>query len=181
MKNYSLTWLPPVLRAAGLEVIEQPGWQTRGHGDMDNVLGVICHHTAEAISASVVPNLKTLTDGRPGLAGPLCNLGLDQDGKFYMVAAGLAWHAGVGRWKGITGGNRHFIGVEAKNNGIGEHWPDIQKIAYAKGSAAMALHCHFKSNMVIGHKEWAPKRKIDPSFDMVEFRKMVDKFMQELR
>ncbi|WLA68065.1 hypothetical protein [Bradyrhizobium diazoefficiens] len=32
--TYSLTWLPGVLHDARLEVLEQPGWQTRGHGDM---------------------------------------------------------------------------------------------------------------------------------------------------
>jgi hypothetical protein len=40
--TYSLTWLPEVLRDAGLEVLEVAGWQTRGHGDMGKVQGVLC-------------------------------------------------------------------------------------------------------------------------------------------
>ena len=31
---FSLTWLPTVLLDAGLRVAEQPGWQTRGRGDV---------------------------------------------------------------------------------------------------------------------------------------------------
>jgi hypothetical protein len=37
--TFSLLWLPDVLRAAGLQVIEVPGWQNRGHGDEGEVLG----------------------------------------------------------------------------------------------------------------------------------------------
>jgi hypothetical protein len=33
-----MLWLPGVLRAAGLEVIEVPGWQNRGHRDESKVL-----------------------------------------------------------------------------------------------------------------------------------------------
>lgn len=37
--TYGLTWLPGVLRDARLEVLEHPGWQTRGHGDMGEIRG----------------------------------------------------------------------------------------------------------------------------------------------
>jgi hypothetical protein len=43
---YSLIWLPSVLKAAGLSVTEEPGWQMRGHGDVGAIKGVIAHHTA---------------------------------------------------------------------------------------------------------------------------------------
>lgn len=174
---YSLTWLPNVLRKAGLNVIEQEGWQTRGHGDMGKVFGILCHHTAECRDADTEPSLKIITEGRPGLAGPLCHLGLGQAGDYYMVAAGKAWHAGPGVWKGVTEGNTHLIGIEAENDGIGEIWPEVQLVAYAKGCAAIAKYCGFGVQMVAGHKEWAPKRKIDPNFDMEAFRKRVAGFM----
>ena len=45
---FSLTWLPKVLLDAGLRVAEQPGWRTRGRGDVGVIKGVICHHTAGA-------------------------------------------------------------------------------------------------------------------------------------
>ena len=45
MPTFALTWLPEVLRGAGLKVAEQPGWTSRGHGEMGRVRGIICHHT----------------------------------------------------------------------------------------------------------------------------------------
>lgn len=50
----------------GLEVLEHPGWQTRGQ-DMGSVQGVLCHH---------LPDMNVLADGRPDLGCPLCNIGL---------------------------------------------------------------------------------------------------------
>lgn len=174
---YSLIWLADVLRAAQLVVIEQPGWKTRGHGDIGDIRGVICHHTAECRDADTEPALNVITNGRPDLPGPLANLGLGQAGTYYIVAAGKAYHAGPGAWKGQTSGNAHFIGIEAENDGKGELWPDVQMQAYARGCAALAKHCGFNVDMVIGHKEWAPKRKTDPAFDMVKFRALVEEFM----
>jgi hypothetical protein len=177
--TYALTWLPKALRDAGLTVVEVAGWQTRGHGDMGPVKFVICHHTAEKKSSRTKPALAILTDGRPDLQGPLCNLALGQDGTFYMVAAGKAWHAGAGSWKSITDGNGSGIGIEAKNNGLGEPWPEIQMAAYAKGCAAILKYIKASPEMVCGHKEYAlPKgRKPDPSFDMNLFRLRVGKFL----
>jgi hypothetical protein len=175
-----LTWLPSALRAAGLKVVEIDGWQTRGHGDMLKPRMVICHHTAEPIDANTEPSLGVLIKGRPDLAGPLCNLGLGQSGVFYMVAAGKAYHAGAGMWRGVRDGNENAVGIEAENNGKGEAWPKAQMDAYARGCAVIAKHCGFGSEMIAGHKEYAlPKgRKSDPNFDMVAFRKSVAAFMK---
>lgn len=177
--NYSLTWLPKVLRNVGLTVLEIPGWQTRGHGDMGEVMGVLCHHTAEPIDANLEPDLKELIYGRPDLAGPNANLGLGQNGKFYMIAAGKAWHAGKGVWHGVSNGNSNLIGIEAENNGLGEPWPKVQMDAYAKGCAAILKHVHAAPIMCAGHKEYAIPhgRKIDPSFDMDKFRQAVSREM----
>jgi hypothetical protein len=170
------TWLADVLKSAGLAIKEEPGWKTRGHGPMGDVKGIVCHHTAECRDTNEEPTHAIVT-GRPGLEGPLCNLGLGQNGVYLIVAAGLAYHAGPGAYKGVTAGNQHMLGIEAENDGVGEKWPDIQMEAYAKGCAALAKHCGFSVDMVIGHKEWAPKRKIDPTFDMAQFRERVKGFM----
>jgi hypothetical protein len=189
--NYALTWLPKALRAAGLTVVEVDGWKTRGHGDMGPVKFVMCHHTAEPIDANTEPAMAILINGRAAvkatkktkaakaLPGPLCNLALGQSGTFYMVAAGKAWHAGGGNWAGFTDGNGSSIGIEAENNGLGEPWPEVQMVAYAKGCAAILKYIKASPDMVCGHKEYAlPKgRKPDPSFDMNLFRKRVAKFM----
>src|SRR4051812_40297745 len=101
---FSLTWMPAVLRAANLRVAEVEGWETRGIGDVRDVAGVICHHTAGPRQGNM-PSLRTLVDGRSDLTGPLSQLGLGRDGTFYVIAAGRCHHAGAGSWQGITDGN----------------------------------------------------------------------------
>ncbi|HEV7660336.1 MAG TPA: N-acetylmuramoyl-L-alanine amidase [Allosphingosinicella sp.] len=174
---FSLSWLAQVLKDAGLKVAEQPGWQSRGRGAMGNVKGVICHHTAGPKSG-IMPSLTVVTNGRPGLDGPLAQLGLGRDGTWFVIAAGRANHAGAGAWKGITAGNMSFIGIEAENQGIpADPWPAAQVDSYAKGCAALLKKLGAGVDMCIGHKEWAPRRKIDPSFDMKAFRDKVAAIM----
>ncbi len=93
---YKLTWLDDTLRKADLKVIEEPGWQTRGHGDMGATQGVICHHTAGPRVGNS-PSLKVVRDGRANLSGPLAQLFLARDGTYHVIAAGKAYHAGAGR------------------------------------------------------------------------------------
>lgn len=181
--TYSLTWLPDILRKAGLTVIEEPGWQTRGHGDMGPVKGVLCHHTAGSAHGDM-PSLEVITNGRPDLAGPLSQLGLGRSGTYYVVAAGKCWHAGAGAWQGITSGNSSFIGIEAENTGLPDDpWPKVQMDAYAKGCAAILKHVGAPSLMCVAHREYALPhgRKNDPSFsDMHAFREAVDEQMKAL-
>ena len=169
---FSLTWLPEVLEDAGLKVAEQPGWRTRGHGDVGTIKGVICHHTAGARTGNM-PSLRIVTEGRPDLQGPLSQLCLGRDGTYFVVAAGRAFHAGAGKWQGIETGNSSFIGIEAENSGqAGDPWPDVQMDAYRRGVAAILKKIGAQAIMACGHKEYAlPKgRKPDPSFDMDQFR-----------
>jgi hypothetical protein len=121
-----------------------------------------------------MPSLGTVLKGRPGLDGPLAQLGLGRDGTYYVVAAGLAYHAGAGSWQGVTTGNTNFIGIEAENTGVAndQPWPDVQMDAYRRGVAALLGYLGLPATACAGHKEFAlPKgRKIDPSFDMSVFR-----------
>ena len=171
---FSLLWLPAVLRDAGLKVAPVDGWESRGRGEMGELAGVMCHHTATTAPGNM-PSLRTLIDGRPDLAGPLSQLGLGRDGTFYVVAAGRCNHAGVGTWAGVSTGNSSFIGIEAENDGVGEPWPLVQMDAYARGVAAILAHLGFGADACAGHKEYAlpTGRKDDPSFDMDAFRSTV--------
>lgn len=171
---YRQTWLPDVLRAAGCEVVEVPGWQTRGHGEMSSLLGVMCHHTAGSRNGET-PSLSVVRDGRPDVPGPLAQLLLSRTGTYYVVAAGKCWHAGRGEWRGIVAGSSHFIGIEAENTGLDndQPWPAGQMDAYATGVAAILKHIGARPEFCIGHKEFAPRRKIDPTFDMETFRATV--------
>jgi peptidoglycan hydrolase-like protein with peptidoglycan-binding domain len=135
----------------------------------------MCHHTATA-AAGNMPTLNLLINGRSDLAGPLAQLGLGRDGTFYVIAAGRANHAGVGRWEGLVTGNSNFIGIEAENGGKPDDaWPPEQMDAYHRGVAAILKHINADANMCCGHKEYAlPRgRKPDPSFDMPAFRNEV--------
>lgn len=173
------TWLADVLRAAGLKVIETLGWEAHGRGMMGEIKGVICHHTGP--TGSIESAVELIEKGRPDLAGPLSQLVLDTNGTFYVIAAGRTNHAGRGAWQGVVNGNSQFIGIEARNKGDGSPWPEPQMFAYASGVAAILKHIGADAVMAVGHKEWAlPKgRKVDPTFDMIEFREAVEVHMAD--
>lgn len=181
---FSLIWLPKVLKDAGLKVAEQPGWKTRGHGDVGAIKGVICHHTAGPLTGNM-PSLRVVTNGTSSLSGPLSQLCLGRDGTFFVVAAGRAFHAGRGEWQGIRSGNTSFIGIEAENTGLTSGpkndfpWPQVQMDAYERGVAAILQHIGADPIMCCGHKEYRlPKGfKIDPTFNMNVFRAKVGAIM----
>ncbi|WP_165401355.1 peptidoglycan recognition protein family protein [Herbihabitans rhizosphaerae] len=157
---------------------EVPGWQSRGHGELGDLRAVLLHHTAGPASGNY-PSEGTVVNGRPGLDGPLAQLGLARDGTWVIVAAGQAWHAGNGAHPGIptNAGNRHMLGVEAESTGRGD-WTPAQLDAYPRGVAAILRHLRLGADRAIAHKEWAAPRgrKIDPAGwpgDMAGFRAAV--------
>jgi len=87
---FSLNWLPQVLKNAGLKVATTDGWEDRSHGDVGQIAGVICHHTAGPKNGNM-PSLNTLIIGRTDLSGPLAQLGLGRDGTYFVIAAGSRW------------------------------------------------------------------------------------------
>lgn len=176
---FKLNWMADVLRAAGLKVVEEDGWKNRGKGEFGIAKAVLCHHTAGP-KTGTNPSLTTVIKGRTGLSGPLCNLYLGRDGVWHTVAAGFANHAGKGKYAGITSGNTQMIGIEAENTGLPNDspWPPVQVDSYARGCAALLKKVGLGAEMCLGHKEWAPGRKPDPSFSMFEFRKQVAHFME---
>ena len=90
--TFSLTWLPEVLKNAGLKVAEDPGWEDRGTREIGTINGVMCHHTAGPNTGNM-PSLRIVREGRSNLRGPLSQLCLGRDGTFFVVAAGRANHA----------------------------------------------------------------------------------------
>lgn len=173
--------LPAILRRApGLVVVEEPGWQTRGHGGMTSVDGVVCHHTAGP-AAGDAPSLGLIVRGRPDLSGPLGNLYLSRSGVVHVVAAGLAYHAGQVRSTSYTNGRR--IGIEAEatgRDGVPSDWPEAQVRAYALTCAALAYGYRFPVREVLGHKEvcFPIGRKIDPyPLSMDELRAATDRHL----
>lgn len=174
------TDLADVLRAGGVKVVETDGWKTRSHRPFAAIKGILCHHTAGPKNATGTPSLHVVINGRPDVSGPLCNIYLQANGTAYIIAAGRANHAGKGQFFGITDGGSNLLGVEAENAGDGKDvWEAEQMDAYARICAATAKHYGFPAFMVRGHKEWAmPRgRKIDPTFDMDDFREVVETLM----
>ena len=168
-----------MLRDEGVTPIEFAGWRTRGHGDFKDIRGVLVHHTGSdrATAASIAT-------GRPDLAGPLSQLHIARDGTVTVVAAGVAWHAGVGMypWVPANMGNWHLIGIECANSGTSRsaphrrNWPDAQYFALVRCCAAINRRLGQTSARTIGHKEYAGRAqgKWDPgAIDMAELRRDV--------
>jgi hypothetical protein len=160
-------------RAQLTAIAQRTGYPVRaawvpGHGTMGTVEGVVMHHTATPQSAQGdYPSLNVVTKGRPGLEGPLCNFGLGRSGTIYLVTEGIAWHAGVGAWKGITDGNGHFLGIEGEHPGIASQpWPATQYDAYTRLVASILNFIGRNTDWDIRHATWAlpAGRKIDTVF-----------------
>ena len=168
-----LTDLADACRKSGLPVVEVDGWRSRGHGQFAGVNSIVCHHTATSRSAAGdYPSLRIVRDGRSDLPGPLSQLGLGRNGTVYVIAAGVAWHAGATFY--TRQDNWHSIGIEAEHPGVGD-WNPVQHAAYVRLVAALREHYGIPLSNVQGHKEVAKPvgRKIDPTFDMTDFRRRV--------
>jgi hypothetical protein len=154
-------WLEDVLRPElGDRLKTLPGWQESGHGDFNDIRGVIVHHTGNSSETA-----QSIRNGRPDLEGPLANLHIAPDGTVTIVAVGVCWHAGVGSypWLPTDNANWHMIGIECAWPDIrpdgsydpGQRWPDAQIIAMRDTCTALIARLNFDASRVIGHKEWA--------------------------
>lgn len=161
--------LERAVKNAGVKYKKVSGWASRGHGTMGSIQSIICHHTAGPARGNT-PSLNVVAYGRPGLSGPLSQLFLARDGTVYLVAAGVSYHAGRVVSNKYT--NSHAIGIEAEATGVSS-WPAHQVNEYAKLCKALAKEFGLSTSRVVGHKEAAPSRKIDPNFSMNDFRAKV--------
>lgn len=181
-----VTWLADVLRGAGLRVVEEPGWQTRGFaaqsspgGGLVALTGGLVHHTGTSgLLSGDYPTRKVILSGRPDVPGPLAQLGLGRSSAWYVFAAGRANHSGAvddARYS-----NPQCIGVEAEHPGGTLPWPQSQYESYVRGCAAISLYSGITWR---GHKEAAIPygRKPDPNFSMDDFRADVARVVSELR
>lgn len=169
-----LTNLADVCRKTGLKVVEIPGWRTRGHGEFTDLQAIINHHTATPNSIKGdYPTLATVRDGRPGLDGPLSQLGLGRSGTIYVISAGVAWHAGATFYSWQN--NWHALGIEAEHPGGSTPWPSVQYGAYVLLNRVLADSYGISYRDILGHKEIAYPlgRKSDPNFSMPGMRSAV--------
>ena len=172
-------WLGDVLRRAGLTVVEEPGWATRGrHWRFDNPVGAMQHHTAPPVPFPT----KKLYGVRTGFRIK-ANLQSRRSGTIHIIAAGRCnWASGAGsrkvyretkqsiapsgtaRSRGLFDtmfGNSHYINCEADHLGDGSAMPAVQEQAIVTMWQAIFAHIGWPAERLIGHTEWT-RRKIDP-------------------
>ena len=178
-----LLWLADVLRAAGLPVVEEAGWQTRSAAEDSDASGfsprgVIIHETRGSATSSDAGEIGVLINGRVGLSGPIAQLYLSRAGVWHVVAAGLCHHVKTG-WGGPFAGlgNTHLLGIEPAH-GEAEDWASkpAQYASYVAGVAAILRHTGWPPP--VGHKEHQPGDKPDPEFSMPAFRSAVAAYQE---
>lgn len=177
-----MTDLAAIFKAENIPFIEHGDWRSRVRPGTFNPEGLIVHHTA---STGLEASLNVVTNGRPDLNGPLCNVFIG-GGQLYLISAGRANHAGAGsstvlsdlradkaptgtaRDRGleddVSGGNGLFVGFEVLSPGTGAILDQPTWALTVRASAAIVKHLgHPSPSRAIGHAEWT-KRKIDPEF-----------------
>lgn len=170
MGSVYLTGLADWCRAAGLEVFEQAGWQTRGRSSGGYEPGrpwcVMWHHTASY--SSPVNDAEYIATGSAD--SPLANVLLDRTGAVWICAAGATNTNGKGGPYPVSRGtipadqmNTYAVGIEAANDGQGEPWPLEQIDAYFVLSLTLTGRLGLSPVDVCTHQVWAPTRKIDPA------------------
>lgn len=184
------------LKAEGVHVAEYKDWElntrTSSARPWGPVNGVMIHHTAGSNS------LTLCFKGRSDLPGPLCHTHLSKAGTATMVGYGHCNHAGriaANAHQAVVledsyhpypdavetvNGNQRYYGLEIENLGNGKDpYPSIQYDQAVRWAAALCRAHGWSADSVIGHKE-GTRRKIDPSFDMGEFRAAVNQRLMHL-
>jgi peptidoglycan hydrolase-like protein with peptidoglycan-binding domain len=171
-----LVTLADIARRTGYPVTEVAGWKTRGHGAQPEVRGVVIHHTAGPAGGGDYPSLAVVRDGRPGLDGPLSQLGLGRSGRIYVVAAGRAWHNAPSTSTSHT--NSASIGIEAENDGR-QSWPEVQLNAYRRLCAELCRAFGLPASRVKAHREVNDDKPDPHSISMTAFRAEVARLMKD--
>ncbi|MEV6816384.1 N-acetylmuramoyl-L-alanine amidase [Micromonospora sp. NPDC051296] len=164
----TISWLVDVLRGAGVQVVVEGDWLNRMRPGSFDPIGVLWHHTAATSSASNPhPALNICINGRPDLAGPLCQALVDYHGVFHVISAGRCNHAGASGGSGpipAGDGNTLMIGWEIDYNGVSQSMTAAQYNASVAATAAVLTRLGRDASHARGHRETSTTGKIDPSF-----------------
>lgn len=166
-----LTDLADILRSAGVEVQEMKytrgpyegrSWKHVGFNGqgLTEFRGVMLHHDASPPGDS------------PGALvwcmymeiAPAAAIWVDRRGKWFLYAAGLSNHAGVGSsaLAPNSTGNQYYLGIETDHT-TGERWPKAQLDSIRRGIAAIMKAYNLDPKVALEfHKTYAPGRKDDP-------------------
>ena len=182
------------LKAEGLAFHENSGWKTHNRDSATGkkfgpVIGVLIHHTAGHNDKGICVN------GRSDLPGPLCHAWLGKTDGLWLIGHGRTNHAGSVDLDVLNAlreeaplptdnqanadGNDVLYGLEIENLGNGKDpYPDEQYHKAVLWAAALCRAHGWSEKSIAGHKEVQPG-KIDPSFDMDDFRADVKKQLKE--
>lgn len=172
MSGTYLTNMADVLRAAGVAVVEQDGWQTRARSSGGYSSGrpwcVMWHHTASSANASAASDANYMSYSAD--SKPIANILLARDGTAWVLAAGATNTNGKGDACSFSKGtvpadsmNTYAIGMEIQNNGVGQAYSQQQIDAAFKVSLALCAAYGLQPDDVQQHVNYAPGRKIDPA------------------
>jgi len=168
------------LKAAGLNVVEEPGWKTRGSKWRTNGKpeGVCQHHTAppnpypikKLYGERIKANMATHEDGTLYLiAYEACNYSTGQGSSTVLnrnVRPGRppTANAATRGLKDDMGGNSYFWNYESSHPGDGSPIPEIQLKTIVVSNIVVNEHFGLSYKNIISHAEWS-RRKIDPRWN----------------
>ncbi len=127
--------------------------------------------------------LEVCLRGRSDLPGPLCQWHTARDGKVVLLTDERANHGGAGGpWRGVPAdsANAYIAGHEVANNGTGEPYPAAQLEVVRLVDACFLIEIKRDASWLLGHKEWAPGRKVDPLLSMDAERDAVAVLIEKL-
>lgn len=169
--------LADVLRAVGVSVVEVEGWKDRGRGgDGGQYLAnrpdhIMLHHTAGSAGASAASEVNYMVNVAE--YAPIANIYISRDegkgSQAYVMAAGPTNTNGSGSAPWSRGRvadsdmNRHAIGIEIGNSGVGEPYSVSQQNCVVAVVTALMDAYGIELGSVRSHAEWSPSRKIDPA------------------
>ncbi|MFY0563145.1 N-acetylmuramoyl-L-alanine amidase [Archangium lansingense] len=145
---------------------------SRGGADID---AIVLHHTA---SNNTAGDLSTLTKDGSGVSAHYL---IGKDGTIYHLVDDkmAAWHAGVSSLHGDKSPsvNARSLGIEITNDGSGKTpFTEAQYKALEKLVPYLAKTYDIPMKNILGHKDVAPGRKVDPAsnFDWGRIRRATD-------
>lgn len=146
----------PVRDSAGLNY--GTDWAGTTNFSMRKPNYVIIHHTAQNGEDETI---RTFTLPRTQVSAHYV---VSRDGTVHHMLNDLlrAHHAGVGRWGSITDMNSCSIGIELDNNGS-EPFSDALMNSLVQLLDRLKKAYSIPASNFIGHLDWAPGRKVDPS------------------
>ena len=146
----------PVKDSAGLPYADS--WVGTTNFSMRRPNFVVIHHTAQNSCDST---LRTFTLPRTAVSAHYV---ICRNGTVHHMLNDLlrAHHAGVGKWGNVSDMNSNSIGIEIDNNG-NEPFTEAQMNSLIELLGRLKRAYNIPQANFIGHMDWAPGRKVDPS------------------